>query len=62
MRNRDYRPEPKRHRARWLTVLLDLWFLFGFVLGHQTQSYEAFLIICISGAILTITHLMFVLK
>ncbi|GCE18676.1 hypothetical protein [Dictyobacter kobayashii] len=63
MSNRDYNPAPKkRSSTRWLTVFLDLWFLFGFVLGHQLHSYEAFLVVCVSGAILTIMHLLFVLK
>lgn len=33
-----YEPDrvPQKHSStRWLTVFLDLWFLFGLVLGHQ---------------------------
>lgn len=52
----------KRSSTRWLTVLLDLWFLFGLGLGHQMQNYQVFLVVCISVSILTIMHLLFVLK
>ncbi len=57
----DNRPEKKKS-SRWTIVLLDIWLLLGLVLGNLIHDHILFILVCVFGSLLTITHMILALK
>ena len=63
MRMRMMEPQPKQKpRFQWMIVLVDVWFLFGFILGYYTQNAVIFTGICVVAVLLIITHFILSLR
>jgi hypothetical protein len=56
MRMMDPRLQQKKTSSRWMIVFVDVWFLFGFILGKYTPNSVVFLVICVVAVFLIITH------